>query len=117
MLSHYRGLVAAEQTRHRTRTLLPDLFESQGIPFHDVATIAAPSTTDRQLYLDYCHLTPEGSEVVAPASLRSAPAGKPRVSQETSFGFPDLVFVLRATKGIESAADYFFQVGWRLAVG
>lgn len=47
------------------RPLLAPMFEKADIPFHDVGEIANSSTKDKQLYLDYCHLTPTGSERVA----------------------------------------------------
>lgn len=50
---------------HRIRGLLPELFEQDGIPFHDVAELASYNTKDENLYIDYCHLSPAGARVVA----------------------------------------------------
>ena len=47
------------------RPLLAPLFEELDIPFYDVGEIASSTSTEEQLYLDYCHLTPLGSEIVA----------------------------------------------------
>lgn len=50
------------ELRRAIRQLLPDLFRRQELEFHDLGEIGAPSL---ELYLDYCHLTPEGSLAVA----------------------------------------------------
>jgi lysophospholipase L1-like esterase len=54
----------AEKMR-RVRELLPDLFEREGIPFHDVAELAPYNPGKEDLYIDYCHLSPAGARVVA----------------------------------------------------
>ena len=49
----------------RVRKQLPGIFEEVGIPFFDLGDIAGRNSQEGDLYLDYCHLTPEGSKVVA----------------------------------------------------
>ena len=49
----------------RARERFPALFAGHRIPFTDVGTIAQPGAEQAQLYVDYCHLTPEGSRAVA----------------------------------------------------
>lgn len=49
----------------RARARFPALFAGQGIPYTDVGTIAEDAGERAQLYLDYCHLTPEGARAVA----------------------------------------------------
>ena len=61
---------------HRIRSLLPSLFKAHNLSeFHDIAQIGGAKLGSTQLYLDYCHLTPEGSQAVAerllPFVLRS----------------------------------------------
>jgi len=53
----------------RARERFPALFARHRIPFTDVGTIAQPGAEQAQLYVDYCHLTPEGSEAVAERML------------------------------------------------
>lgn len=49
----------------KIRSLLPTLFREKKIPLTDISQIASPATKDKQLYIDYCHLTPLGAEVTA----------------------------------------------------
>lgn len=49
----------------RVREKLPGYFAKLGIPYYDVATPGALHKSDAGLYIDYTHLTPSGSEVVA----------------------------------------------------
>ncbi|MGH6905660.1 MAG: hypothetical protein ACREIR_23320, partial [Geminicoccaceae bacterium] len=53
----------------RARARFPALFAGRGIPYTDVATIAEGAAERAQLYLDYCHLTPEGARAVAEGML------------------------------------------------
>ena len=53
-------------TMHRIRPMLPRLFKDHGFnEFYDIGQIGSPEHRGTQLYLDYCHLTPTGSKVVA----------------------------------------------------
>lgn len=48
------------------REEFPRLFADFGIPYTDIGTIAEPGeAAPPQLYIDYCHLTPTGSAIVA----------------------------------------------------
>ena len=59
-------------TRRETiRAALADNFQRYNIQFHDIAEIAGVDTRDQQLYTDYCHLTPAGSELVAQRMSRA----------------------------------------------
>lgn len=49
----------------RVREQLPEIFEELQIPFFDLGEIAARNAEGWDLYLDYCHLTPDGSKLVA----------------------------------------------------
>lgn len=49
----------------RVREKLPRYFNSIDFPFYDVSTIASEANKNKTLYIDYCHLTPEGSEAIA----------------------------------------------------
>ncbi len=51
------------------RAQLPALFEEYTIPFHDIGELAGENSQDRDLYIDYCHLTPAGAELVAQRML------------------------------------------------
>lgn len=55
----------ADVTTRRIRDLLPELFETEGLPFYDVSTLAPHNADHEDLYLDYCHLTPAGARIVA----------------------------------------------------
>lgn len=49
---------------HEVAKLLPDMFAKRGLDFHDLTRIAGLSTSGRPLYVDYCHLSPEGAKVL-----------------------------------------------------
>lgn len=55
--------------RSEIRPLFPAQFERHGIAFADMAEIASEATRQVNLYLDYCHLSPEGSVVAAERML------------------------------------------------
>lgn len=44
--------------------MLPKLFAEREIDFHDLTRIAGLSTSGKALYVDYCHLSPEGARVL-----------------------------------------------------
>lgn len=46
------------------RKMFPGLFAEYGIPFCDLGRIADETTVGSQLYIDYCHLAPEGARRV-----------------------------------------------------
>jgi lysophospholipase L1-like esterase len=56
------------------RQILPGLFGSVGIEFHDIGQIGGTAETNTQLYIDYCHLSPQGAQRAAdlmyPAVMR-----------------------------------------------
>lgn len=52
----------------RARGLFPDLFAMHAIPYTDIGSLAH-GADHRQLYMDYCHLMPEGSRAVAERML------------------------------------------------
>ena len=47
------------------RGMLPEVFQSIDVPFNDVSSIATGASRGSQLYVDYCHLTPDGSRSLA----------------------------------------------------
>ncbi len=47
------------------RSMLPDAFRGIGVPFSDMSTIATKPPSEAQLYVDYCHLSKDGSRVLA----------------------------------------------------
>lgn len=49
----------------RVRTLFPEIFYQNGLVFHDLGDIGRFNHSGDDLYLDYTHLTPAGSEIVA----------------------------------------------------
>jgi lysophospholipase L1-like esterase len=49
----------------RARARFAALFAGHRVPFTDIGTIARQGALPAQLYVDYCHLTPEGSRAVA----------------------------------------------------
>lgn len=49
----------------KVRPILPELFAEAEIPYTDLGEIASVATSGEQLYIDYCHLTPEGASVLA----------------------------------------------------
>lgn len=55
--------------RDEVRPHFAELFEKYEIKFVDIGEIATADYADDQLYTDYCHLTPKGSEVVASRML------------------------------------------------
>lgn len=66
---HIRELTV-ENLRHppefmrRIHEMLPALFAKYGIEYHDASRLTREGSTP-DLYLDYCHLTPKGSERLA----------------------------------------------------
>lgn len=58
-----------EQIMVETRKHLPGLFAEHGIPFTDIGEIADALQKDDMLYVDYTHLTPRGSALVADRML------------------------------------------------
>ncbi|WP_282022245.1 hypothetical protein [Ruegeria faecimaris] len=67
-----------EDLMHRARVDFPALFEEANVPFTDIAEIGGPLHKDKVLYVDYTHLTPEGSKLVA---ARMLPVVAERISQ------------------------------------
>lgn len=53
------------ETKKQIREELPALFEEANLPFFDVSEIGPHAPRDRQLYLDYTHLSPGGTRTVA----------------------------------------------------
>jgi len=53
----------------RARQLFPDLFAENAIPYTDIGSLALGPDERGQLYMDYCHLMPEGSRAVAERML------------------------------------------------
>jgi lysophospholipase L1-like esterase len=53
----------------RARGRFPALFAGRGIPYTDLGAVAAGAGAQAQLYLDYCHLTPQGAQAVAERML------------------------------------------------
>lgn len=51
--------------REAIRAVLAEKFRRHNIQFHDIGEIAGAGTKGQQLYTDYCHLTPTGSELLA----------------------------------------------------
>lgn len=72
--------ITAQHENNRRRSEIRPFFAREfaryGLPFEDVAQIAQGQTRETQLYLDYCHLTPAGSQAVA---ARMYPAVKARL--------------------------------------
>jgi lysophospholipase L1-like esterase len=54
-----------EEQIKKMRKLLPAFFEEYKIPFYDLGDIARYNRLDKDLYFDYCHLSPAGSAIVA----------------------------------------------------
>ena len=69
--------------RGEIRPLFPEQFRRHGIAFADIAEIASDATRQTNLYLDYCHLSPEGSVV---AAERMLPWVKPLVDRRLAAG-------------------------------
>lgn len=57
--------VDAVRLMKRVRVELPSLFREAGIPYHDLGQIASNRTSGLPLYIDYCHLTPQGAATLA----------------------------------------------------
>jgi hypothetical protein len=53
----------------RARSLFPELFARYQVPYTDLGSIALSPGDRGQLYMDYCHLMPEGSRTVAERML------------------------------------------------
>lgn len=49
----------------QVRELLPEWFQRRELPLVDLGEIGAEETSTQQLYLDYCHLSPDGARVTA----------------------------------------------------
>lgn len=49
----------------RVRSKIPEYMRELGIEYYDVASIGSARTADRTLYIDYCHMTPDGARVLA----------------------------------------------------
>ena len=66
-----RNLLAAgtSERKQQVRALLPELFGEYEIPFFDIAELAPVNDERRDLYIDYCHLTPAGAELTARSML------------------------------------------------
>jgi len=56
---------SAPQAMRIIRSMLPDAFRGIGVPFSDMSTIATKPPSEAQLYVDYCHLSKDGSRVLA----------------------------------------------------
>ena len=54
-----------EDVMRQARPELSGLFKEAGIPFTEIGEIADPAHKDKALYVDYTHLTPDGSKLVA----------------------------------------------------
>jgi hypothetical protein len=55
------------ETMERAVEELPQLFARFGIPFSEIRTLADKGGNGKALYVDYVHLTPRGSQIVADA--------------------------------------------------
>lgn len=66
-INHYPERLT--ETMLAFRPLFGQLFEEIGVPFTDIGSIAAPGSAGETLYTDYCHLTAQGSRVVAERML------------------------------------------------
>jgi hypothetical protein len=53
----------------RARGLFPELFAAHRVPYTDIGSLAHGADDRRQLYMDYCHLTPEGARAAAERML------------------------------------------------
>ena len=53
----------------RARSLFPELFARYQVPYTDLGSIARSPGDRGQLYMDYCHLMPEGARAVAERML------------------------------------------------
>jgi lysophospholipase L1-like esterase len=57
------------QIMRRARNLFPELFAKYQVPYTDIWSLAHRPGERGQLYIDYCHLTPEGARAVAERML------------------------------------------------
>ncbi len=53
----------------RARGLFPELFATHQVPYTDIGSLAHGPDDRGQLYMDYCHLTPEGARAAAERML------------------------------------------------
>jgi hypothetical protein len=53
----------------RARGLFPELFATHEVPYTDIGSLGQGFDDRRQLYMDYCHLTPEGARAAAERML------------------------------------------------
>ena len=53
----------------RARGLFPELFAVHQVPYTDIGSLARGPNDRGQLYIDYCHLTPEGARAAAELML------------------------------------------------
>lgn len=53
----------------RARSLFPELFARHQVPYTDIGSLAHQAGDRGQLYMDYCHLMPEGARVAAERML------------------------------------------------
>ena len=53
----------------RARGLFPELFAVHQVPYTDIGSLARGPDDRGQLYIDYCHLTPEGARAAAELML------------------------------------------------
>ncbi|HEX2479375.1 MAG TPA: hypothetical protein VHK45_08855, partial [Geminicoccaceae bacterium] len=49
----------------RARSQFPELFAMHQVPYTDLGSLADDAGAHGQLYMDYCHLMPEGAQAVA----------------------------------------------------
>ena len=53
----------------RARSQFPELFAMHQVPYTDLGSLADDAGAHGQLYMDYCHLMPEGAQAVAERML------------------------------------------------
>lgn len=51
----------------KVAAMLPKLFAARGLTFHDLTRISVRNPTGQPLYVDYCHLSPNGAKVLGEA--------------------------------------------------
>jgi hypothetical protein len=59
------GRVDRTEFMNRVRTRLPAYFKSIDFPYHDISALGSTENKHKALYIDYCHVTEQGAEVVA----------------------------------------------------
>jgi hypothetical protein len=60
------GRVDRAEFMRRVRSVMPGYMRELGVEYHDDASsLGSSATKDRALYIDYTHVTPDGSKVVA----------------------------------------------------